>query len=228
MVSLHYYGHSCFFIQGKKTRIIVDPWLRGNPQAVKEPGEVEVDAVLVTHGHYDHLGDALEISERCQAPIICVGELSTYCAKKGAKTHRMSTGGAHDFSEFWVKLTQAWHGSCNLSDDNYYMGVSCGFLIRIDGKTIYHAGDTGLFGDMKFVIGDRYTLDAALLPIGDNVTMGPEDAVTAVQWLNPRLVIPMHYNTNPLIEQDPQSFKDKLESLNYNCKILKPGDSVKL
>lgn len=228
MVQLHFCGHSCFFIQGEKARIIVDPWLRGNPQALIDPGKIKVDAVLVSHGHYDHLGDALEISEQCQAPIIGTAELVTYCAKKGAKTHRMHIGGAHDFGDFWLKLTPAWHGSSNLDENNYYLGMPCGFLIKIDGKIIYHAGDTGLFGDMKFVIGDRYKLDVALLPIGDNVVMGPEDAVAAVQWLNPKLVIPMHYNTFPLIKQDPQQFKDQMDKLGFNCKILKPGDSILL
>lgn len=228
MVRLHFYGHSCFEIQGDKTRLIVDPWLRGNPQAVKEPKEVKVDGILVSHGHYDHLGDAIELSEQCQAPIISTVEVVNYCAKKGAQVHRMQIGGAHDFGDYQVKLTQAWHGSSILDENNYYMGVACGFLIKIAGKLIYHAGDTGLFGDMKFVIGDRYSLDAALLPIGDNVVMGPEDAVTAVQWLNPRLVIPMHYNTFPLIKQDPQEFKAQLDLLNYNCQVLQPGESIEL
>ena len=226
MVKLNYHGHACFEIQGSNSKLIIDPWLKDNPQSSTDPADISVDAILVSHGHYDHLGDAIDIAKNNDSIIIGTAELVNYCSKQGAPTHRMHIGGSRDFGNYWVKLTPAWHGSSNFDENNYYMGMPCGFIIKMDGKTIYHAGDTGLFGDMKFIIGDLYDIDVAILPIGDNVVMGPEDAVIATKWLNPKMVIPMHYNTFPLIKQDPSIFQQKVEALGIECKIISPGESL--
>lgn len=228
MLKLTFLGHSCFLLNSPTTSLILDPWLRDNPQCSIKPEDIEVNALLITHGHFDHLGDAIEISKRTNAVIIAPAELANYCAQLGATTHRMHIGGSHDFGNYWIKLTPAWHGSSILNQNNYYTGMPCGFLIKMENKIIYHAGDTGLFSDMKYVLGDRYPIDIALLPIGDNVVMGPEDALTAVEWLKPKTVIPMHYNTFPLIKQNPESFKAKVENLGVDCIILQPGDELSL
>lgn len=215
-----FHGHSCFSISNKGYNVLVDPFLSGNPHAKVSPLEIETDAILVSHGHGDHLGDAIDISKKNNAPIIAPYELAMYCQKKGAKVHPMHIGGAHNFEFGSVKLTPALHGSALVTDDEIqYTGNPCGFLITIDGKTIYHAGDTGLFKDME-LIGILNNIEVALLPIGDNFTMGINDAVEAVKMLKPKLSIPMHYNTFELIKQNPLTFAKKIEKLGFNCKIL--------
>jgi L-ascorbate metabolism protein UlaG (beta-lactamase superfamily) len=182
--------------------------------------------ILVTHGHDDHLGDAIEIAKRSGATIVSVFELASYCSRQGAKVHGMHIGGSHQFGPVKVKLTPAWHGSGLVKNETTeYLGTPCGFVFTLDGKTIYHAGDTGLFGDMAMV-GRLHPIDLALLPIGDNFTMGPEDALEAVRLIKPNLVIPMHYNTWPLVEQDPQEFKRAVEAQTpAQVIILAPGET---
>jgi L-ascorbate metabolism protein UlaG (beta-lactamase superfamily) len=228
-LKISYLGHACFMLEGNKT-IIIDPFLSGNPLAAKKPEEIKVDYILVSHGHGDHLGDAIEIAKRSAGTIITSNELAVYCGRKGAKVHKMHLGGAYDFGGLKVKLTPAWHGSAVVDDrDIIYTGVPCGFLIWMDGLCIYHAGDTALFGDMDKVIGKYNKIDLALLPIGDNFTMGPEDAVIAAGWLGAKTVIPMHYNTWPLITQDPNLFKKSVEAnTTSKCVVLKPGENMDL
>lgn len=228
MINLLFHGHSCFEVRSQNSRIIIDPWLKENPLATISPDNIQVNYILVTHGHFDHLGDAIEISKNTGAIIIGTAELTNYCDSKGCKTHRMHIGGSYIFNNLWVKLTQAWHGSSNLSENNFNLGVAFGFLFKIENKFFYHAGDTGLFSDMKFVIGDRYNIDVALLPIGDNVVMGIDDAVTATEWIKPKLVIPMHYNTFPVIKQDPEEFRIKVSKLSINCVIMQAGEVLNL
>ncbi len=223
-MKLTYQGHSCFTIEGKSGKIIIDPFLKGNPTAKIKPEDVKVDAILVTHGHSDHLGDAVEISQRNKAPVIGPFELVQYCISKGATGHPMHIGGSHTFPFGRVKLTIAHHGS---TTEIGAVGNPCGFLVTVEGKTIYHAGDTGLFSDMK-LIGETSSIDCALLPIGDNFTMGVEDAVRAVGFLKPKTVIPMHYNTFDLIKQDPEGFKKGLAGEPVTVRILKPGESLSL
>ncbi|MCL6559911.1 MAG: metal-dependent hydrolase, partial [Firmicutes bacterium] len=188
--------------------------------------EVKADLILVSHGHGDHLGDTVEIAKRSGATVVSVFELATYCACKGAKAHGMHIGGSHTFDGVKVKLTPAWHGSGFGEGPMEYLGTPCGFVISMDGKNIYHAGDTGLFGDME-LIGRLNQIDLALLPIGDNFTMGPEDALEAVNMLKPKLVIPMHYNTWPLIQQDPEKFKSAVEAATGSkVSVIKPGGSL--
>lgn len=223
-----FHGHACITVQGSDGEIIVDPYLRKNKFADVGPEEINVDAVLVTHGHGDHLGDTLEISRRCGAMIVAPSELCHFCEHQGiVNTHPMHIGGAHKFDFGWVKLTPALHGSAFIEDGKInYTGNPCGFLLCVDGSLLYHAGDTGLFGDMK-LIGDMYDIDVAFLPIGDNYGMGPGDAVIAAGLLRPRIVVPIHFNTFEEIEQDALEFKRELEDCtNSICCILKPGEHL--
>jgi L-ascorbate metabolism protein UlaG (beta-lactamase superfamily) len=225
MVELTYLSHSCFLIEGKDGNLIVDPFLSGNPLAPKDV-KIKVNAILLTHGHGDHLGDAISIAKEQDALIVAPYELSTYCEKQGAKTHPMHIGGSHSFPFGKIKLTPAHHGSAVIDEDIIYTGNPCGFLIGVEEKTIYHAGDTGLMADME-LIGRLNYIDVALLPIGDNFVMGIDDAVEAVKMLKPKIVIPMHYNTFPVIEQDPKVFLDKVGTLAKTV-ILNVGDKLKI
>lgn len=228
MVRVIFHGHSCFSLTDGTYNILIDPFLNNNPLADVKSGDVKPTHILVSHGHGDHLGDAIEISMRENALIIAPNELSVYCQIKGAPAHNMHIGGSYKFEFGRVKLTPAWHGSAVIEGDNIiYTGNPCGFVIEIGGKTVYHAGDTGLFGDMK-LIGDMHKLDAALIPIGDNFVMGPEDAVRAAQMLQANVTIPMHYNTFPVIEQDPDSFVARLKDAALNGIVLKPGEYIDL
>ena len=226
-----FHGHSCFQITTQQSSIIIDPFLTGNPLAQTDPEKVKVEAILLTHGHGDHVGDAVKIAKNNDALVVAPYELAMFMQKKGLKVHPMHIGGSREFSFGKVKLTQAIHGSAFLDDDGNitYTGNPCGYLLTIEHKTIYHAGDTGLFGDMKKVIGEYHDIALAMLPIGDNFVMGPQDAVIAAKWLGAEKVIPMHYNTFDVIRQDTEQFKKKLEAdTDAEAIILKPGEVYEL
>ena len=227
MLKVTFYGHSCFLLEDGSKRIIIDPFLTGNPVCPVKAADVRVDYVLVTHGHADHLGDAVDLSKRCKAPVVACYEVAGFCGKKGATFHPLHIGGGRDFDFGRAKLTPAWHGS-GIDDGGQlvYGGTPGGFVVWMGGKTVYHAGDTGLFGDME-LIGRLHKPDLALLPIGDNFTMGPDDAVEAVRLIKPKRVVPMHYNTFDLIRQDGASFKKRLDRL-AECTLLEPGESLEL
>lgn len=228
MITLTALGHTCFTLETPTHSLIFDPWLAENPEAVIPPDEVEVDAILVSHGHSDHLGDAIEIATRLEVPIHGAYELCMYCQRQGAAVEPMHIGGGRQFDFGHLRLTPATHGSAVIHDDHIeYTGPACGFVVTAEGTTIYYAGDTGLFGDMA-LLGEIIDIDLAILPIGDNFTMGPEDAVRAAQMLDPAVVVPMHYSAFEIITQDPQAFADDLAACNIECVVLEPGEELQL
>jgi len=223
MPRLTYLGHSAFLVEGSKGKVVIDPFLTGNPRAKAKKESIKVDAVLLTHGHGDHLGDSVEIAKASGATLVAPFELANYCGQKGATVHPMHIGGAHQFPFGRVKLTIAHHGSS--APDGTYTGNPCGFLLTMDGKTLYHSGDTGLFYDMK-LIGEMTPITVACLPIGDNFTMGIDDAVKATELLRPQVVVPMHYKTFDVIDVDPQEFVRKVEQLGVKGKVVEVGASL--
>lgn len=225
-MNISYLGHSCFLVESAGKRVIIDPFLSANPNASAKKEDIHVDAVLVTHGHADHTGDSVDIAIANQCPIVTSYELALQLAKKGASIHPMGIGGAFNFEWGRVKLTPAWHGSgIELEDNEFnYGGIASGFILTMGDATLYHAGDTALFGDMK-MIGELNRIDIALLPIGDNFTMGIDDSVIAARWLNAELTIPMHYNTFPLITQDTAKWKEQMAKNQLKGIVLNAGES---
>ena len=225
-MKLKYFSHSAFQITTDSGKVIlIDPFLDGNPTSPVKSDEVTADYIILTHAHGDHLGDTLKIAKEHNSTVIAVNELADYCNEKGLNAHNMHIGGGHNFDFGRVKFTIAHHGS--LSPDNHFGGEPAGVIVTIDGKTLYHAGDTGIFLDMK-LIGEMNKIDYALLPIGDNFTMGVDDAVKASEFLHAGVSIPMHYNTYPVIEASPNEFKVKVESLGKKAIILKYGQEIDL
>jgi len=224
-VELTFHGHACFTLRGGGAALLLDPFFTDNPLADVSADSVEADYILVSHGHGDHFGDTVAIARRTGATVISNFEIATYCENQGLKTHALHLGGGWEFPFGRVKLTIAHHGST--LPNGSPGGNPAGFLLEIEGKRIYFAGDTGLFYDMK-LIGEEKPIDVALLPIGDNFTMGPDDALRAVGLLNPRLVIPMHYGTWPLVEQDPHAFAKRVEEMGGRCLVLLPGRKLTL
>jgi L-ascorbate metabolism protein UlaG (beta-lactamase superfamily) len=224
-MKITFLGHSCVLVETASARLLIDPFLTGNPQATVRAEDIACDYVLISHGHEDHTGDALAIARRVDATIIANYEIAEYYAAKGARTHAMNPGGGHTFPFGRVKLTLAHHTSSLEAGLNpIYLGTPCGLLVQADDKTLYHAGDTALFLDLQLI--GRAGIDVALLPIGDNFTMGPDDALTALDFLRPKVAVPMHYNTWPLIAQDPQTFAARASQAGHTVKVLAPGQSL--
>jgi len=226
MTTIRWLGHSAFHIQTPESSLLIDPFFTGNPKAPDNAKDIRADFILVSHGHGDHVGDALEIAKRDNATIITNYEIAGWFESKGVKAHGMQHGGGFQFPFGRCKLTLAFHGSALPDGSNG--GNPAGFLITFNnGKTFYDAADTGLFGDMR-LIGD-HKIDLAALPIGDNYTMGPEDALKAVEFLRPGRVIPIHYNTFPIIEQDAHKWAHDVRSLT-TCQalVLEIGGSVEM
>ncbi|UAL46521.1 metal-dependent hydrolase [Sutcliffiella horikoshii] len=227
-MKVSYHGHSVVKVEAKGKTILFDPFITGNGLTDLKADDVKVDVILLTHGHNDHVGDTVDLALKNDALVIAPFELAEYLGWQGVKVHEMHIGGAHEFDFGKVKLTQAFHGSSYTDYETktiVYTGMPSGILLTIDGKTIFHAGDTALFSDMK-MIGELNDIDVAFLPIGDNFTMGPDDAVLAAKWLNACTVVPIHFNTFPVIEQNPQEFVSKLpEGVG---KVLEVGEVIDL
>lgn len=221
-----WYGHAAAGLETDGHKVIVDPFLNGNPAATISPEAVEADFILLSHGHGDHLGDTVAIAKRTGAEVISVNEIAVWLGNQDVKAHGQHIGGGFNYPFGYLKLTLALHGS-ELPDGSSG-GNPCGFLLTTkDGKKIYLAQDTGLFGDMK-LIGEE-GIDLAVLPIGDNFTMGPEDALRAVKLIQPKTVIPIHYNTWELIAQDPNAWAERVQKeTKTKVVVLKPGESYSL
>lgn len=225
-MKLRYFSHSAFQLTTNSgVSILIDPFISGNPTSPVKAEDIKADYIILTHAHGDHLGDAFSIADRCKVTFICVNELAEYCQSKGYNAHNMHIGGSYNFDFGRVKFTIAHHGS--LTPDNYYAGEPAGVIISADGKNVYHTGDTGLFYDMK-LIGEMTPIDYMLLPIGDNFTMGITDAVKAAELTSPKVAIPMHYNTFPVIEADPNEFKEKVEAKGITSRVLNFGEEIEL
>ncbi len=223
-LTLTWYGHAAFGIETDGLQILVDPFLSDNPLASVDAGSLPADFILVSHGHGDHVGDAVEIARRTGALVIANYEIATWFEGQGIPAHGQHIGGGFKHPFGYLKLTQAWHGS--MLPDGSDGGNPAGFLLTSSkGRKLYLACDTGLFGDMR-LIGEE-GIDLAALPIGDNFTMGPDDALRAVKLIQPKQVFPVHYNTFDIIRQDPAAWVARVEA-ETACKarVIQPGESI--
>ena len=222
-----WHGQSCVKVITDSGKIIlIDPFITGNKMSDLDPDTIDADIIILTHAHDDHIGDTEPIAKRTGALIVANVEIASFFEKKGLTTHGMQMGGKHQFDFGEIKLTPAIHGSSYVINGlPYTLGLAAGILLTIDGQTMYHAGDTALFTDMK-LIGSYKPIDAAFLPIGDNFTMGPEDAAIAASYIKAKRVIPIHYNSFPLIEQDGAAFCRSLPA--HQGKELAVGEELDL
>ena len=225
-IKLTWYSHACFELDTGDSTLLTDPFITGNPLSPIQADTLSPDFILVSHGHGDHVGDTVSIAQRSGATVITNFEIQNWLVGQGLENvHPQHIGGGFNYPWGRVKLTIAQHGSA--LPDGSYGGNPCGFLFYIQEKKIYHACDTGLFYDMK-LIGEE-GIDLAILPIGDNFTMGPEDALRAVKLIEPRQVIPIHYNTFEVINQDPNAWARRVESeTSAKATVLDPGDTLTL
>lgn len=224
MLTFTYYGHSAVLLDDGKYKVLFDPFLTGNPKAAIKAEDVDCDFILISHAHGDHLGDAPEIAARTGAELVSTPEVLGVCEARvpGLKQHPMNLGGSLTLPFGKVRMTLAQHSA------GVAGGIACGFVVYMGGEVVYFAGDTALFSDMQ-LIGHKDQLDYALLPIGDNYTMGLEDAAMAAQLLNARHVIPIHYNTWPIINQDVRHYKEITEAMSRaEVHIVEPGQSLEM
>ena len=234
-MEIRYLGHSCFELVEGDARVLLDPFLApNNPKASRTADDVDAKHVLVTHGHVDHLADAVAVAQRNSAPTVAIAELANWLGEQGIEeVHDPNLGGSVEFDWGWVKLVQAFHTSTAPgSPDAPYsptpgtvIGAAAGLVVNIGGKTVYHLGDTCLFGDLK-LIAERTPVDVALIPIGGHYTMDRHDAVVAAEFVGPETVIPCHYDTFPPIATDAEAFKSDVESkTSSKVAVLAPDET---
>lgn len=215
-------GHACFMIDTGSKKLIFDPFLSGNDQASTTANKVDADYILLSHAHSDHFGDAVSIARMTGATVVAIPEVISLFPKTVVNFQPMNLGGRYEADFGTVKMVQAFH-SCGAPG-----GIPCGFIISFkNGPTVYYSGDTALFGDMK-LFGELFDIDYAILPIGDNYTMGPEDALLAAKFLKAKHVIPLHYNTWPVIAQNPEEFKKAGGEKGIDVILVKPGETIDL
>jgi L-ascorbate metabolism protein UlaG (beta-lactamase superfamily) len=227
-VKITWLGHAAFLLEDEK-KLLIDPFISGNPKAPCSPEDLDPDIIAVTHGHRDHLGDTIAIGARTGCRIISIHEVANYIKSKGIFAEGMNKGGTMEVEGVTLTMTHALHSSSiDASGFSFDGGSPAGFVIGIGGHSIYHAGDTGVFGDMQ-LIGELYKPEIALLPIGNRFTMGIKEAVKAVELIEPEVVVPMHYNTFDVIRQDPEEFRKAVEAkVNTKVIIMEPGESIEL
>lgn len=220
-----FHGHACFTLAGDDATLLFDPFLTGNPLAQVTADDLTADYILLSHGHFDHLPDAASIAKRTGATVIGTLEVANWIGAQGVeKAHGMQPGGAFRFPFGRVKLTIAHHGS--ILPDGSYGGVAAGALVDLGGQRIYYTGDTALFLEMQ-LYGEE-GIDVLVLPIGDNFTMGPEDALRCVKFVKPKVVIPLHYDTWPPIAQDAAAFAQAVEAAGFKCIVAGIEEPVAL
>lgn len=229
-LTITYLGHSAFSLEADGKTVLIDPYITGNPSATVTADELSADTIILTHAHNDHVGDTIDIAKRTGATVIATFELGTWLGQQGVENAIPANhGGTVRFDGGSTKFTPAWHTSSFQTDDGGFVapGLPAGHVVRFGGKTTYFAGDTMLFLDMQLIADE--ILDVAVLPVGDHFTMGPKDALRAVEMLRASTVIPCHYNTFPPIEQDVQQFKNDVESATASKVVpLTPGESIEL
>ena len=228
MAKLKYLGHATFYLEGEGLKALIDPFLTGNPWGIASSDDFnDLNYIFVTHAHGDHLGDAIEIAKRTGATIVSIFEVCQYCSLKGVKNiHAMHIGGTYNFPFGRVKLVPAAHGSSVIENDQVItLGSPCGIIVEVEGKNVYHAGDTGLIADME-LLGKYENIHVALLPIGGNFTMDVRDASIAAGMIKPKIAVPMHYKTWPVIDADPEKFKKLTEEKGIEVRVIEPGGEL--
>jgi len=236
-MEIRYHGHSCFELIDGETTLLVDPFLApNNPLATATAEDVTPTHIALTHGHADHVADAVAVAKRTNAKCVAMVELANWLEERGVENvSDPNLGGTVRFDWGSIKLVPAWHtntvpGSNERpfsAEQGTAMGVPAGLIIEIGGLTIYDAGDTCLFGDME-LIGKRHGVDVALLPIGGHYTMDREDAAYAAKLIGAKRVIPIHYNTFPAIETEVDAFADDLANHGIEALVIQPGETVSL
>lgn len=225
-IEITFHGHACFELAGAGQKLVIDPFLApNNPVASTTASDIEPTCLVVTHGHVDHIADAVPLAGNGDVPTVALVEVAEWLGKQGVQAFDVNLGGSVSFEWGSVRMVPALH--TNTLPDGTVVGQAAGVIIRLGNTTVYHTGDTALFSDMA-LIGEMDPVDVLIVPIGDRYTMDPGAAARAVGLIKPRIAIPCHYNTFPPIEQDPQSFADAVDALSpgVEVRILNPGEST--